>query len=160
MLVLGGSGAYMAILKLQPGNILGGTFTSYLVATSWIAAKRKQVSTGVIDWGALVLVSALTIVGLTLGMEAATNSTGMKYGYPAGPYFFIGVVGLMAATGDVRMLLGTAFPARNVSRATYGACVLHSLSPPLPYSLRVPISSLVSCEERACCIFSVSIHWY
>ncbi|HEX3740084.1 MAG TPA: hypothetical protein VHV29_10200 [Terriglobales bacterium] len=106
MLVLGGSGAYMAILKLQPGNILGGTFTSYLVATSWIAAKRKQVSTGVIDWGALVLVSALTIVGLTLGMEAATNSTGMKYGYPAGPYFFIGVVGLMAATGDVRMLIG------------------------------------------------------
>jgi uncharacterized membrane protein len=124
MMALGGSGAYMAILKMQPGNILGGLFTCYLVATSWIAAKRKQVSTGIFDWGALLLVSALTIAELTLGLEAATSPTGMKYGYPPGPYFFIGSVALIAATGDVRMLIrhgisGTQRIARHLWRMCF-----------------------------------------
>ncbi len=124
MLALGTSGAYMAILKMQPGNILGGLFICYLVATSWIAAKRKQVSTGIFDWGALLLVSALTIVELTLGLEAATNSSGMKYGYPPGPYFFIGSVGLIAATGDIRLIVrrgisGTQRIARHLWRMCF-----------------------------------------
>jgi len=105
MLALGASGAYMAILKMEPGNILGGVFTCYLVATSWIAAKRKEFRTGIFDWGALLLVSGLTIVEMTFGLEAATSPTGLKYGYPPGPYFLIGAVALIAATGDVRMLV-------------------------------------------------------
>jgi hypothetical protein len=124
MLVLGGSGTYMAILKIQPGNILGGLFTCYLVATSWVAAKRKQGITGMFDWGALLLVSTLTIVELALGLQAATSPTGMKYGYPPGPYFFIGSVALIAATGDVRMLLrrgisGTQRIARHLWRMCF-----------------------------------------
>ena len=124
MLGLGASGAYMAILKVEPGNILGGVFTCYLVATSWIAAKRKQVSTGIFDWGALLVISALTAVELTLGLEAVTSPTGMKYGYPPGPYFFIGSVALIAATGDVRMLVrkgisGTQRIARHLWRMCF-----------------------------------------
>ena len=124
MLVLGASGFYMAMMKWQFGNILGGAFTCYLVATSWIAAKRKHVSTGIFDWGALLLVCALTIVELTLGIEAATSPTGMKYGYPPGPYFFIGAVALIAAIGDVRVLLrhgisGTQRIARHLWRMCF-----------------------------------------
>ena len=124
MLALGASGAYMAIMKWQPGNILGGVFTCYLVATSWIAAKRKEVSTGIFDWGAMLLVFALTIVELTLGLEAVISPTGMKYGYPPGPYFFIGSVALIAATGDVRMLFrhgisGTQRIARHLWRMCF-----------------------------------------
>jgi len=124
MLILGASGVYMAILKTEPGNILGGAFTCYLVATSWISAKRKQVGPDIFHWGALLLVSALTIVELTLGIEAAVSSTGMKYGYPPGPYFFIGSVALIAATGDVRMLIrreisGTQRMARHLWRMCF-----------------------------------------
>jgi len=124
MLVLGGSGVYMAIMKMQPGNILGGVFTCYLVATSWIAARRKQVGTGTFDWGGLLLVSGLTIVEVTLGIEAAISSTGVKYGYPPGPYFFIGSVALIAATGDIRMLArhgisGTQRIARHLWRMCF-----------------------------------------
>ena len=36
MLSLAASGAYMAIMKSQPGNILGGTLTFYLVLTAWL----------------------------------------------------------------------------------------------------------------------------
>src|SRR6185437_13500216 len=72
----------------------------------------------------LLLVSALTIVELTLGIEAAVSSTGMKYGYPPGPYFFIGSVALIAATGDVRMLIrreisGTQRMARHLWRMCF-----------------------------------------
>jgi uncharacterized membrane protein len=124
MLALSASGAYMAILRMQPGNILGGLFTCYLVATSWIAAKRQQMSTSIFDWGALLLVSGLTIVELTFGLEAATSPTGLKYGYPPGPYFFIGAVALIAATGDVRMLVrhgisGTQRIARHLWRMCF-----------------------------------------
>ena len=123
MLVLGASGAYMALLKMQPGNILGGLFTCYLVSTAWIAAKRKEVSTGIFDWGALLLVSAITVVELTLGLEAATNSTGMKYGYPPGPYFFIGSVALIAATGDIRMIAGRSFSGtQRIARHLWRMC--------------------------------------
>ena len=124
MLALGASGAYMAILKMEPGNILGGVFTCYLVATSWIAAKRKEFRTGIFDWGALLLVSGLTIVEMTFGLEAATSPTGLKYGYPPGPYFLIGAVALIAATGDVRMLVrhgisGTQRIARHLWRMCF-----------------------------------------
>jgi hypothetical protein len=124
MLALGLSGASMAILKVQPGNILGGLFTCYLVATSWIAAKRKEASPTIFDWSALFLVSALTIVEMTLGLQAATSPTGIKYGYPPGPYFFIGSVALIAATGDIRMLFrhsisGTQRIARHLWRMCF-----------------------------------------
>ena len=123
MLVLGASGAYMAMMKWQPGNILGGAFTCYLVATSWIAAKRKHVSTGIFDWGALLLVSALTIVELTLGLEATISPAGMKYGYPPGPYFFIGSVALIAAGGDVRLLIrGGISGSKRIARHLWRMC--------------------------------------
>ncbi len=46
MLSLSASGTYLAILKHQPGNVLGGMLTFYLVATAWITARRKQEETG------------------------------------------------------------------------------------------------------------------
>ena len=41
---------------------------------------------------------------LTFGLEAASSQTGLKYGYPAWPYFFMGSVALLASVGDIRML--------------------------------------------------------
>ena len=42
MLLLSSTGAYMGWLKSQPGNVLGGTLTFYLVATAWITARRAE----------------------------------------------------------------------------------------------------------------------
>ena len=124
MLSLGASGAFMAVTKWEPGNILGGLFTCYLVATAWMTAKRRDAATGIFDCGALLLVLALTAVELTLGLEAATSPTGIKYGYPSGPYFFIGSVALIATAGDVRMLVrrgisGTQRIARHLWRMCF-----------------------------------------
>ncbi len=123
MMSLGASGAYMAMMKWQPGNILGGLFTFYLVATAWLSAKRKEASTGIFDWGALLVVSVLTAVELMLGAEAAASPRGTKYGYPPGPYFFIGSVALIAAAGDVRMLVRKGISGRQrIARHLWRMC--------------------------------------
>jgi hypothetical protein len=104
MLCLSVSGVYLAVLKSQPGNILGGTLTGYLVATAWLTARRSDGKPGIFDWGAFLVVLAVGVIQVTYGVEAATSQTGLKYGYPPGPYFFMGSVALLAATGDIRML--------------------------------------------------------
>jgi len=84
MLGLSASGVYLAVMKSQPGNILGGSLTFYLVATAWITARRRAGGTGILDWVGLLVVVTITAFELTYGMEAAKSQTGLKYGYPPG----------------------------------------------------------------------------
>jgi hypothetical protein len=105
MLGLSASGVYLAFMKSQPGNILGGSLTFYLVATSWLTARRRVGAPGLFDWGALLLVLAVAAFDVTYGIEAAISQTGLKHGYSPGPYFFLGSVALIAVAGDIRMLL-------------------------------------------------------
>jgi hypothetical protein len=123
MLILSASGAYMAFMKSQPGNVLGGTLTFYLVATAWFAARRQAVETGILDWGALLIVFAVAGFNLTYGVEAAISADGLKYGYPAGPYFFLGSVAVLATVGDVRMLLrGGISGTQRIARHLWRMC--------------------------------------
>jgi hypothetical protein len=124
MMSLAATGVYLAALKHQPGNILGGTLTFYLVTTAWLTARRKDAGTGIFDWGALLIVLAVTATEVTLGLEAAFSPTGLKYNYPPGPYFFLGSVALLATVGDVRMLVrggisGTQRLARHLWRMCF-----------------------------------------
>jgi hypothetical protein len=123
MLSLSASGTYLAILKHQPGNILGGTLTFYLVATAWITARRKQEETGIFDWGALLVVFAIAAFEVTYGLEAALSPTGMKYDYPPWPYFIFGLVAVLATVGDVRMLVrGGISGTRRLARHLWRMC--------------------------------------
>jgi uncharacterized membrane protein len=126
MMSLAATGVYLAALKHQPGNILGGTLTFYLVTTAWLTARRKEAGTktGIFDWGALLIVLAVTATEVTLGLEAAMSPTGLKYDYPPGPYFFLGSIALLATLGDVRMLVrggiaGTQRLARHLWRMCF-----------------------------------------
>jgi hypothetical protein len=128
MLGLSASGVYLALMKSQPGNVLGGALTFYLVATAWMAARRRDGEPGLVDWGALLVASAVGAVNLTYGVEAAISQTGLKYDYPPGPYFFLGSVALIAAAGDIRMLVrggisGTQRIARHLWRMCFALFV-------------------------------------
>jgi uncharacterized membrane protein len=118
MLSLSASGAYLALMKHQPGNVLGGTLTFYLV-TAWMTAKHKAGERGIFDWGALLAVLAIGVVTVTCGLEAANSQTGIKHGYAAGPYFFLGSVALLGAAGDIRLLTRGVFPAHHVLRGVH-----------------------------------------
>src|SRR5260370_24436701 len=105
MLCLSASGTFLAVMNSQPGNILGGTLTFYLVATAWMTARRRDEEPGILDCGALLVVLAVGACQLTFGLEAANSQTGLKYGYPPWPYFFMGSVALLSSTGGFCMLL-------------------------------------------------------
>ena len=131
MLTLSATGAYLALMKSQRGNVLGGTLMFYLVITEWMTARRKDGPTRTFDWVALVIVLAVAAVNLTYGLEAAMSPTGLKHEYPPGPYFFLGSVAVLATMGDVRMLVrggisGTQRLARHLWRMCFALFIAAS----------------------------------
>jgi hypothetical protein len=131
MLILSASGVYLALMKSQPGNVLGGTLTFYLVATAWMTARRRDGEPGLFDWGALLVVMAVGACQLTFGLEAALSQTGLKFGYPPWPYFFMGSVAMLAIVGDIRMLVrrgisGTPRIARHLWRMCFALFIATS----------------------------------
>ena len=123
MMGLAASGTFLAIMKSQPGNVLGGTLTFYLVTTAWMAARRRAGGPGIFDWIALLVVSTIAAFEVTYGLEAALGATGMKYGYSPGPYFFMGSVAVLATVGDVRMLVrGGIAGAHRIARHLWRMC--------------------------------------
>jgi hypothetical protein len=107
MLTLATSGATLAGMKHQMGNFLGGVFTFYLVATAWMTARRSENAwrIGIFDWVGLWMALAVAGINATYGIQASLSPTGMKDGYPLGPYAFMGSVALLAVMGDIRMLV-------------------------------------------------------
>ncbi len=123
MLGMAGAGAFLAIMKRDPGNTLGGVFTIYLVATAWLTARRKAQAIGVFDWGGLLVVLAIATTEMTWGIQAALSPTGLRYDYPPGPFFFMGSVAMVALAGDIRMLLrGGVSGALRLGRHLWRMC--------------------------------------
>ena len=123
MLTMAASTVYLAALKHQNNNVGGGVLTFYLVATAWVTAKRRDGETSIFDWVALLIPLWAGIGGWINGLEAMHSPTGSKYGVPAGMHFFLGSVMLLAAAGDVRMLLrGGVFGAQRIVRHLWRMC--------------------------------------
>ena len=124
MLTMAAAGVTLAVMKFQPGNILGGTLTMYFVGTSWMTAKRKHLEPGLFDWSAFVLAWLLAGMELRWGIQAAMSPSGLKFDCPPGPYFFMGSVALTAGIGDLRMIVrrgiaGTQRLARHLWRMCF-----------------------------------------
>jgi uncharacterized membrane protein len=123
MLCLSISGVILALIRNEPGNVLGGTLTFYLVATAWAIARRGDGETSIFDWGALFISLALGAVIVDYALEAVRSPTGLSHGYPVGPYVFLGSVTILAAVGDVRMLLGGGVRgAKRIARHLWRMC--------------------------------------
>lgn len=116
MLVMGSSAAYL-------GNVFGGLFVCYLVTTAWLTARRREGETSLFDWGPLVFAFVMGVLTLTAGIEAAGSPEGSLNGVPAGMLFFLGSVALLAAAGDVRMLVrGGVFGTQRIARHLWRMC--------------------------------------
>lgn len=123
MLTMAAGGVYLAFAKSKPGDVLGGALTLYLVATSWVTARRRTGKPGVFDWTALLAVFALISVTATWAVEAAQSPTGLKNGYPPGVFLFLGSVALIAMIGDIRMLVrGGVSGVRRIARHLWRMC--------------------------------------
>lgn len=120
MLVMGSTASYLSVLKGQSG--LGGLFACYLVVTAWSTARRRGGEKSVIDWGALVFVLAFGVLSMMGGIEAARSPTGSLNGVPAGMILFLGSVALLAAAGDIRMLVRGLSNTERIARHLWRMC--------------------------------------
>lgn len=123
MLTMASAAVYLAVLKNQRGNIGGGIFTFYLILTAWLTARRRDGETSKYDWAPLVIPVALGVLTWMNGIRVLRSGATSENGVPVGMSFFMGTVMLLAAAGDVRMLLrGGVFGAKRVVRHLWRMC--------------------------------------
>jgi hypothetical protein len=117
MLTLGMTATILEQLKAHPELGLGGLFTCYFVATSWMAARRRDGATGRFEVAACLV--ALAAAGL-IAWGAFTGGT-----TPAGPgpLFALAGVCLLAGLLDLHAVLRrTLTPLQRISRHLWRMC--------------------------------------
>lgn len=125
MLTMAVAAIYMAIVKHQSSNIGAGMLTFYLIGTAWLTARRKDGETSRLDWIALLIPLALGILTWMNGIRVVRSGASSQDGVPVGMVFFMGSVELLAAAGDLRMVmrrgvLGAKRIARHLWRMCFG----------------------------------------
>src|SRR5271170_3992530 len=105
MLTMAVVAVYLAIVRHQPNNIGGGILTFYLIGTAWLTARRRDGETSRWDWLAFLVPLALGILTWMNAIQVVRSGASSQDGVPVGMSFFMGSVMLLAAAGDVRMLL-------------------------------------------------------
>jgi len=123
MLIMAAGAVYLAKVKNQPNNFGGGIFTFYLMFTAWLTARRRSGRTSRFDWVMMLIPLALGTLAWTSGIKALRNHENLPGGVPVGMHLFMASVMLLAAAGDVRMLLrGGIFGPQRVVRHVWRMC--------------------------------------
>jgi uncharacterized membrane protein len=123
MITMALTGAVIAALKGSEGVALGGVLTAYLVITALITVRPLAGWSRWFDVGLMLVPLAVGLISLTWGFETLVSPTGRRDGLPAFPFLMTGVVGLLAATGDVRMIRSGALQgARRLARHLWRMC--------------------------------------
>lgn len=125
MLCMSSAGAYLAFMKSQTGNLMGGAMTFYMVATAWLAGRRRDGETSILDWGALLIALVFGTIATSFGFQAVYSTTGLKDGYPPPVYFIWTVVVALSVAGDIRMLVrrGVFYGRQRIVRHLWRMCV-------------------------------------
>lgn len=123
MLVMSAGAAYLGIIKHEPNNVGGGILTFYLILTAWLTARRADGETSKLDWAALLIPLVLGVLTWMNGIRVVRSGATSIDGAPVGMTFFIGSVLLLAAAGDIRMLVrGGLFGAQRIARHLWRMC--------------------------------------
>jgi len=123
MVVLLGSGIFMAIAMSLWNVAMGGAFGLYLIATSRATARRRDGKAGRFELIAFLFVAACAMFNVALGLWAAGSVNGRLFGYPPGPYYGFAFIAALAAGLDLNFILrGSASPARRLARHLWRMC--------------------------------------
>src|SRR2546430_15861191 len=123
MLPLAAAAVYLAILKHQTPNVVGGLLTFYLITTAWLTTRRRDGETSRFDWVALLIPLAIGIFNWAYGLKVLRGGANSVDGVPVGMMLFMGSICLLAAAGDVRMLVGGGvLGAKRIARHLWRQC--------------------------------------
>jgi hypothetical protein len=110
MLIMSASGAFIAtFLRPLALNAVVALLTFYLVSTAWRAAKNRAGTTSWLDRGALLFVLAVGIAGVVASLHGFSGAKGTLVRSLAPPCLIFGVIALLCARTDLRMLRAGGF---------------------------------------------------
>ena len=119
MLVLGVSASILEPYRSPPGSPMSGLFVCYFVATSWVAARRHDGTTGKFEIAAsAVALGTAALVAWGGFTGAATTPVG------SGPVFILAGVCTLAGLLDLNVVLRRKLtPVQRISRHLWRMCV-------------------------------------
>ena len=101
----------------NPGNVIAGLLTLYLVITGATALRQSLPATQGWHVGLALAVAAVAAAALALGLAASQRQGGSIDGIPAPAFFMFACVGALAAIGDARLSFATVrAPSQRVMR--------------------------------------------
>ena len=122
MLIVSAAGAWLAFRKSEPDNVLGGINAFYLVATAWATARHKATKMWAVEWSAPPFGLLVAAIWIAWAMEVTRGRMSAGQNSSAGGYFFFGVLALLCAAGDVRMLLRGLSERQRLLRHLWRMC--------------------------------------
>ena len=118
MLVLGITAAILEPFRDPPGSPIGGLFVCYFVATSWVAARRRDGTTGKFEIIACAVALGTGAIMIWGGFNGSTTPAG------PGPVFALGGVSLLAGLLDLNAVLRSKLtPVQRISRHLWRMCL-------------------------------------
>jgi hypothetical protein len=125
MLTMASAATYLGIVKHQNANVTAGILTFYLITTAWLTARQRDGESSPWNWPAMLIPLTVGLLSWRNGISVLRSGHTSQGGVPVGMMFFMGSICLLAAAGDVRMLLrggvsGTKRLARHLWRMCYG----------------------------------------
>jgi hypothetical protein len=119
MLVLGVTAAILEPFRSPPGSPIGGILVCYFVATSWVAARRRDGTTGRFE---IVACAAVLVAAALIAWDAATGTSTTPAG--RGPIFVFAAVCLLAGLLDLNAILRARLTlVQRISRHLWRMCV-------------------------------------
>lgn len=106
MLIMASIGATVSPFLPVPSmpNVFAGVLTFYLVATGWLAVKRKGGHIGRLEKVGLGIALAVVAGGASFIVMARSSPNGRIGGTPPQAFFAFVVIGAIAAAGDVSVI--------------------------------------------------------
>ena len=120
MVTMSLSGAVMDAWKTRSitVNVVAGLMTFYFVATGLLTVRPRAQASLWIDRAAVAFALTVSVLAFVAGLDM------VRRGRPeAAPSFIFGIVGLLAATGDIRVLRGRVMQGtRRIARHLWRLC--------------------------------------
>lgn len=118
MVTLSLTGALVAFLTDTSISVVAGLMTFYFVTTALLTVRRRSHESQWIDASAMLFAVAVAILAFKTGFELSS------VGRPETiPMFIFGIVGLLAAAGDLRMIRSRGIQGpRRIARHLWRMC--------------------------------------
>jgi uncharacterized membrane protein len=112
-----------AFFRPNPGNVVAGLLTAYLVATALTTVRTQGPWSRHLDAILMMWGWAVGLTAATFAFQASASATGKKAGIPAAAFFMFAMAGLAASAGDLRrMWAGRSTGAARLTRHLWRMC--------------------------------------